>query len=328
MPRRRAAHRPKTCARRGRVLALFVRLDRHAEGRAPHPHEPDGRPRSSTRKPCSASARTTCASRPASSIFAYGLGNGMSFPMSVGATAVLLPDRPTPRRGVRGAAARAADALLRRADALRRDAGGSGLHAGERLAAAALVRLGRRRRCPSMSALEWKRRFGVDILDGIGSTEMLHIFVSNRPGELRYGTSGKPVPGYEAAHRRRERARTCRTARLGELSGARRRPRRTATGTSARRRAAPSRASGRAPATNTCASRTAMYRYCGRTDDMFKVSRPLGLAVRGGVRADLAPRRARSRRSCRRRTATGCCKPKAFVVLKDGAQATKRCARR
>ena len=43
----------------------------------------------------------------------------------------------------------------------------------------------------------WKERFGVDILDGIGSTEMLHIFLSNYPGEVSYGTTGKPVPGYD-----------------------------------------------------------------------------------------------------------------------------------
>src|SRR5690606_40279415 len=41
------------------------------------------------------------------------------------------------------------------------------------------------------------RQFGCEILDGIGSTEMLHIFISNQPGQLRYGTTGKPVPGYE-----------------------------------------------------------------------------------------------------------------------------------
>jgi benzoate-CoA ligase family protein len=45
---------------------------------------------------------------------------------------------------------------------------------------------------------KWRERFGSDILDGIGSTEMLHIFLSNRPGDVRYGTSGKPVPGYDA----------------------------------------------------------------------------------------------------------------------------------
>src|SRR5204862_2121869 len=43
----------------------------------------------------------------------------------------------------------------------------------------------------------WTERFGIDILDGIGSTEMLHIFLSNRPGDVRYGTTGKPVPGYD-----------------------------------------------------------------------------------------------------------------------------------
>jgi benzoate-CoA ligase len=43
----------------------------------------------------------------------------------------------------------------------------------------------------------WRARFGSDILDGIGSTEMLHIFLSNRPGDIRYGTTGKPVPGYD-----------------------------------------------------------------------------------------------------------------------------------
>ncbi|HEX7967981.1 MAG TPA: benzoate-CoA ligase family protein, partial [Stellaceae bacterium] len=43
----------------------------------------------------------------------------------------------------------------------------------------------------------WTRHFGVEILDGIGSTEMLHIYLSNRPGDVRYGTTGKPVPGYQ-----------------------------------------------------------------------------------------------------------------------------------
>ncbi len=45
--------------------------------------------------------------------------------------------------------------------------------------------------------LRWRERFGLDIVDGIGSTEMLHIYCSNRPGELEPGTSGRPVPGYE-----------------------------------------------------------------------------------------------------------------------------------
>src|SRR5258705_11219991 len=43
----------------------------------------------------------------------------------------------------------------------------------------------------------WKARFGVDILDGVGSTELLHIFLSNAPGDIKYGSSGRPVPGYQ-----------------------------------------------------------------------------------------------------------------------------------
>jgi 4-hydroxybenzoate-CoA ligase len=49
---------------------------------------------------------------------------------------------------------------------------------------------------PSEVGKEWERRFGVPVLDGLGSTEMLHIFLSNRPGDIRYGTSGRAVPGY------------------------------------------------------------------------------------------------------------------------------------
>jgi benzoate-CoA ligase len=50
---------------------------------------------------------------------------------------------------------------------------------------------------PTDVGKRWVERYGVDILDGIGSTEMLHIFLSNRAGEVKYGTTGKPVPGYD-----------------------------------------------------------------------------------------------------------------------------------
>jgi benzoate-CoA ligase len=50
---------------------------------------------------------------------------------------------------------------------------------------------------PAQISKTWKEKTGIEILDGIGSTEMLHIFLSNRPGDLRYGTTGKPVPGYQ-----------------------------------------------------------------------------------------------------------------------------------
>src|SRR6516164_27753 len=51
---------------------------------------------------------------------------------------------------------------------------------------------------PAHVGQQWRAKVGVDILDGIGSTEMLHIFLSNRPGKIHYGTSGRPVPGYDA----------------------------------------------------------------------------------------------------------------------------------
>jgi benzoate-CoA ligase len=127
--------------------------------------------------------------------FAYGLGNALTFPLSVGATTILMSERPTPdsvfKRLIENrptifygvptlfAALLASPAFpSREALALRVCAS-----AGEALPAD----IGRR----------WTERTGTEILDGIGSTEMLHIFISNRPGEVRYGTTGKPVPGYE-----------------------------------------------------------------------------------------------------------------------------------
>jgi benzoate-CoA ligase len=126
--------------------------------------------------------------------FAYGLGNALTFPLAVGATTLLMAERPTPAAvfdrirthrptiffGVPTlyAAMLAAPTLPAREEVgIRRC-----VSAGEALPAD----IGRR----------WTEHFGVEILDGIGSTEMLHIFLSNRPGEVRYGTSGVAVPGY------------------------------------------------------------------------------------------------------------------------------------
>ncbi len=127
--------------------------------------------------------------------FAYGLGNGLTFPMSVGATAVLLPARPTPA-DVFGVlkqyrptifygvptlfAALVADPARPQREELNLRMCTS---AGEAL--------------PAEIGKRWTAQYGCEILDGIGSTEMLHIFLSNRPGEVRYGTTGKAVPGYE-----------------------------------------------------------------------------------------------------------------------------------
>lgn len=127
--------------------------------------------------------------------FAYGLGNGLSFPMAVGATTVLMAERPTPAAvcerlrkyqpsifyGVPTLYA----ALLNCEELPQKDQVSLRLctSAGEAL--------------PAELSKRWKQHFDVEIYDGIGSTEMLHIFLSNSPGDLRYGTTGKPVPGYE-----------------------------------------------------------------------------------------------------------------------------------
>jgi len=124
--------------------------------------------------------------------FAYGLGNGLYFPFGVGATAVLLPQRPTPEH-VYATVRRHHPTLYFGVPTLygqmleeegRMDGVRLCVSAGEALPADYLNR--------------WKARFDLDILDGIGSTEMVHIFISNQPGDIRPGSSGKVVPGYEA----------------------------------------------------------------------------------------------------------------------------------
>jgi 4-hydroxybenzoate-CoA ligase len=127
--------------------------------------------------------------------FAYGLGNALTFPMSVGATTVLNSERPTPAQmfallnkynpSIFFGVPTLFSAMLND-EAMKRESGGSRLRictsAGEAL--------------PESVGNAWKSRFGVDILDGVGSTELLHIFLSNAPGDIKYGSSGRPVPGY------------------------------------------------------------------------------------------------------------------------------------
>ncbi len=128
--------------------------------------------------------------------FAYGLGNALTFPLAVGATTVLMAERPTPAAvfqrlkqhqptifyGVPtlfGAMLASPD-LPSRQDVVVRVC----TSAGEAL--------------PADLGHRWSEHFGSEILDGIGSTEMLHIFISNRSADVHYGTTGLPVPGYEA----------------------------------------------------------------------------------------------------------------------------------
>jgi benzoate-CoA ligase len=126
--------------------------------------------------------------------FAYGLGNALTFPMSAGACTVLLPDRPTPD-GV---------AALIRQHPVTVFYAVPTFYAAFLASPSAPAKAETKFRCcvsagealPEDVGKRWLGRYGVDILDGIGSTEMLHIFLSNRAGEVKYGTTGKPVPGY------------------------------------------------------------------------------------------------------------------------------------
>ena len=128
--------------------------------------------------------------------FAYGLGNALYCPFAVGATTILFPGRPLPD-GVFAVVDRyqptlffgvptAYAAMLQAAEH-----GATVDMSSVRLAVSAGEPL------PAGIYTRWLERFGVEILDGIGSTEVLHIFVSNRPGDVRPGSSGTPVPGYE-----------------------------------------------------------------------------------------------------------------------------------
>jgi benzoate-CoA ligase len=126
--------------------------------------------------------------------FAYGLGNALSFPLSVGATVLLMAERPTPeaiflrwterRPTVFFGAPTGYAGLLASPNRPPKDAVALRLcsSAGEAL--------------PREIGERFTAQYGCEIIDGIGSTEMLHIFISNRPGDVRYGTSGRPVPGY------------------------------------------------------------------------------------------------------------------------------------
>ncbi|MGH3231865.1 MAG: benzoate-CoA ligase family protein [Streptosporangiaceae bacterium] len=130
----------------------------------------------------------------AKAFFAYGLGNSILFPFSVGASSVLepAPARPDVIAGVaqkyRATLFFAGPTFF--ANMLRAGLPPDAL-AGVRLAASAGEAL------PPALYRRWTSHFGADILDGIGMTEMLHIFLSNRPGQVRPGTTGVAVPGYD-----------------------------------------------------------------------------------------------------------------------------------
>jgi 4-hydroxybenzoate-CoA ligase len=246
--------------------------------------------------------------------FAYGLGNSMSFPMAVGAAAVLYPERPTPAavlsvlRDYRPSLFAGVPTLyagLLADPSLGPGAGSDRLRccisAGEAL--------------PEQIGRRWRDRTGCDILDGIGSTEMLHIFLSNAPDDVRYGTTGKAVPGYELRILDAEGAEVP-PGEPGEL---------VVKGPSAAdgywNQRDKSRRTFRGEWTHTgdtyIRDADGYYRYCGRSDDMLKV---------GGIwvspfeveEALIAHPAVLEAAVVGHEDADGLIKPKAFVVLQEG----------
>ena len=255
--------------------------------------------------------------------FAYGLGNALSFPLSVGATVLLMAERATPQ------------AVFRRFTEQKptlfcgAPTGYGGMLASPDLPPRSAVAL---RLCSSAGEAlpqdigeRWTRHFGVEIIDGIGSTEMLHIFLSNIPGQVRYGTTGYPVPGYELELRGEDGRPVGQQAdgasEIGDLY---------IQGPSAALMYWNNRAKSRdtfqggwtKSGDKYVRNADGSYTYAGRNDDMLKVSgiyvspfevegtlvqhpAVLEAAVIGKVDAD------------------GLTKTKAFVVLKPGQQATE-----
>ena len=252
--------------------------------------------------------------------FAYGLGNGLTFPLSVGASVILLGDRPTPEatfRGWRGeiggvkptvffgaptgyAGMLASPHLPRREEVAIRMASS----AGEAL--------------PAEIGERFKQHFGADIIDGIGSTEMLHIYISNRPDRIRYGSTGWPVPGYRI-ELRGDDGEPAPDGEPGDLYihgpsaalmywGNQAKTRETFQGGWTK--------SGDKYIRNDDGS----YTYGGRSDDMLKVS---GIYVSPfEVEATLMQHPAVLEAAVIGITDQGLTKTKAFVVLKSGAQAS------
>jgi len=249
--------------------------------------------------------------------FAYGLGNAMTFPLAAGACAVLLPSRPTP------------DAVF----LLLRTYNPSIFYGVPTLYAALLQHdLGpgagstRLRRCisagealPAAIGHAWRAATGIDILDGIGSTEMLHIFLSNTDDVLHYGTSGIAVPGYELRIVEPDGTATP-DGEPGELWVA---GPSAAAGywNQAQKSAATFRDGWTCTGDKYIREPNGTYRYCGRTDDMFKTG---GIWVSPfEVEAALAGHEAVLEAAVVGRADTeDLVKPRAFVVLKEGKVAT------
>jgi 4-hydroxybenzoate-CoA ligase len=252
--------------------------------------------------------------------FSYGLGNAMAFPMSVGASTVLLPARPTPQAVL--------EALRRHRPTI--------LYAVPSLYAALLGHPGigpgagsdRLRLCisageplPAALGERWREVVGVNVLDGLGSTEMLNTFLSNRPDDVCYGSTGRPVPGYELKIVD-ENGDELGEGHIGELV-----VRGPSAGEGYWNQRAKSRRTFVGEWTHTgdkyVRDGDGYYFYCGRTDDMFKVN---GMWVSPfEVEAALVSHEAVLEAAVvGKEDGDGLIKPKAFIVLKRGYAGDER----
>jgi benzoate-CoA ligase len=245
--------------------------------------------------------------------FAYGLGNGLTFPLSVGATVVLMAERPTPEATFRRWTEQQPTIFFGA------PTGFAGMLVSPKLPARSAVAL---RMCssagealPGEIAQRFKAHFGCEIIDGIGSTEMLHVFISNRPGDVRYGSTGKPVAGYEV-ELRSEEGRLVADDEVGDLYirgpssalmywGNREKTRETFQGGWTK------------SGDKYVRDAEGYFTYAGRSDDMLKVS---GIYVSPfEVEATLMQHPAVLEAAViGTQDAEGLTKTKAFVVLKDG----------
>jgi benzoate-CoA ligase len=254
--------------------------------------------------------------------FAYGLGNSLTFPMAVGATSVLMAERPSTEAVSRVLREHQPTIFYGVPTLYNAMLAGNDLPRPEELALRRCVSAGEP--LPQEIGRRWSARIGADILDGIGSTEMLHIFLSNRPGAVRYGTTGQPIPGY-GLKIVDEDGRPVRRGDIGDLwvDG----PTSALFYWNNRERC---RATFMGPWTRTgdkyFEDADGYYVYCGRSDDMLKVS---GMYVSPAeVEAALiAHDDVLEAAVVGAADENGLVKPKAFVVAKSGVRVGEELAR-
>ena len=289
--------------RRRVLLALLVGLDRRAEGHGARAFEPRSQTAELYARAVLGIREDDVVFSAAKLFFAYGLGNALTFPLR-GRRDRGADGRAADAGGGVRAPARAPPTIFYGVPTLYAALLADRRPAAARASSRCAVCISAGEALPADIGERWTERFGVDILDGIGSTEMLHIFLSNRPGDVRYGTTGKPVPGYElrivdehgAAGRAGRGRRAARSAARPRAAGYWNKREKS--------RAHVPRARGRAPATTTRCDADGYYTYAGPHRRHAEGRRHLRVAVRGRGGARRAPGGARGGGGRRTRTTT------------------------